>query len=187
MMVYLQSFSDIWNLPPVTRDVIKEICSKYCDTTWDSRKQEISCFCDKYEMSVEMEKKNDFRELGCSQRFLQVSCHLWKFWWTKHWKPMLPLKEEPNSGLRSDSKAAQNISMDKSVILLFLMLSLTLLHFFSLTPLSFAHLRSHTDIYFYREALPGTHSPVRSTCLMFILLLNHQSISIGCWAVSLEQ
>lgn len=81
----------------------------------------------------------------------------------------------------------QNISMDKSVILLFLMLSLTLLHFFSLTPLSFAHLRSHTDIYFYREALPGTHSPVRSTCLMFILLLNHQSISIGCWAVSLEQ
>lgn len=74
----------------------------------------------------------------------------------------------------------QNISMDKSVILLFLMLSLTLLHFFSLTPLSFAHLRSHTDIYFYREALPSTHSPVRSTCLMFILLLNHQSISIGC-------
>lgn len=135
MMVYLQSFSDIWNLPPVTRDVIKEICSKYCDTTWDTRKQEISCFCDKYEMSVEMEKKNDFRELGCSQRFLQVSCHLWKFWWTKHWKPML--KEEPNSKHFNGQISHTSVS---DAVINFIALFLTYTSFFCPSSLSHWHL-----------------------------------------------
>lgn len=49
---------------------------------------------------------------------------------------------------------------------------------------SLSQLSPHPDIYFFREGLLGTHSLVR--IYLFDVLWKHQSIGIGCRAVSPE-
>lgn len=187
MMVYLQSFSDIWNLPPVTRDVIKEICSKYCDTTWDTRKQEISCFCDKYEMSVEMEKKMISENWGVLKGFCRFHVIYESFGEQNTGSQCFLLKRNLILVWGLTPKQLKTFQWTNQsyfcfwcchqLYCTFSHLHLFLLPIFALT-LTFISTGKLCQVHIHLS---------ESTCLMFILLLNHQSISIGCWAVSLEQ